>query len=276
MKKKRRRWWILGLIVISLAVFCLSPLFPFVRSLAVMRVYSALQERDSLEAETGLWIRMPGGTATPEKDWYPFVMTFNADGSFSRYCGRPSRLTILYNFGAFDYAKGASNLFNEASPYYNSFYGAYMVRQDGRSFGFEAGGEPSAEEIQLAPRFDFFRLVLADFGLKEADGTFEWTITGQTPAETAGLDGWTRIDAQLRVSGVNHVPDGFVTSYLQYGSPQWDCETPFAPVDMQGRVYARYFPEEDVSVFLYVLTADETVLERCDKDILSKTVIDKH
>ena len=169
MKKKKRRWWILGSIVISLAVFCLSPLFPFVRSLAVMRVYSALQERDSLEAETGLWIRMPGGTATPEKDWYPFVMTFNADGSFSRYCGRPSRLTILYNFGAFDYAKGASNLFNEASPYYNSFYGAYMVRQEGRSFGFEAGGEPSAEEIQLAPRFDFFRLVLADFGLKEAD-----------------------------------------------------------------------------------------------------------
>ena len=42
---------------------------------------------------------------------------------------------------------------------------------------------------------------------------------------------------------------------------------------MKGRVYAKYFPEKDVSIFMYVLTADEAELERTDSELLSKSKI---
>lgn len=277
MTKQKRRWVGVGIAGVLLLLLGVLLLFPPVRSMAVMKVYSRMNERKSLSKDTGLWISMPGGWTTKEKDWYPFVMTFNDDAGFSAYCGQKSRLTILYNFGAFDLKKSASTLYNEESPYYNSFYGAYLVQQDERAFGFDEEGKVDPKEIALVPRYDFFHLVLDDFGLLKSEEEFAWMVTKQEEGVVqAGMDGWTKIRADLRVNGANHVADGFVTSYLQYGAPGWECETPFAPVDMKGIVYVRYFPEEKVSVFLYALCAEETALNRCDTDILSKTKIDKH
>ena len=62
-------------------------------------------------------------------------------------------------------------------------------------------------------------------------------------------------------------------SYLQYGVPAYECRQPLAPVNMKGRVYARYFLEKDVSIFMYVLTKDAGELERTDEQILSKSAI---
>ncbi len=56
---------------------------------------------------------MKGGAATFQKDYFPFVITFDPSASFSRYIGAPVDLTILYNFGAFDMLYGASTLYDK-------------------------------------------------------------------------------------------------------------------------------------------------------------------
>ena len=65
---------------------------------------------------------MPGGLSTREKDWYPFVMTFNDDKGFSNFINRDMNFTVLYNFGAFEYINGASSIYNFNSDYYGAFY----------------------------------------------------------------------------------------------------------------------------------------------------------
>lgn len=96
-----------------------------------MSVYSGMHERQSIMEAKGIELSIPGGGATSEADWYPFVMTFNPSAeSFCRFIGEANRkLTILYNFPAFDlrWGKGCSRLYDPTSPYYNAFYGAYLV-----------------------------------------------------------------------------------------------------------------------------------------------------
>ena len=92
-----------------------------------------------------------------------------------------------------------------------------------------------------------------------------------------GSSGWTRLDASLRVNGVIHRAEGFRRSYLQYGRCAYDPKDygleDFAPVHMKGRLYAKYFSEWDTSIFFYIMTGDEQVLERCDAEILSKSIL---
>ncbi len=260
------------------ALLLLAAALPQARSLAVMSVYSRMNERDSLMRERGLRIRMPGGFSTLKKDWYPFVMTFEAGRYFGRSIGQSDvRLTILYNFGAFGLSP-RSSLYNTASPYYNSFYGAYLVSQDEGLYGFDADGALLPEAMAAVPRYDFFQLVLGDFGLRSADRVFDWAITAQEEGVSlAGFDGWTRLTATLRVNGSAHAREGFVQSYLQYGAPQKRCSASFEPVDLTAVLYVRPFPEEGVSVFLYALCADGDALAETDTLFLQKTkIVQKH
>ena len=122
---------VLAAAAVLLVVFALSPLSKYLVSLSVMSVYSGVHERQSIMEEKGIELSIPGGGATSEADWYPFVMTFNPSAeSFCRFIGEANReLTILYNFPAFDLrrGKGCSRLYDPTSPYYNAFYGAYLV-----------------------------------------------------------------------------------------------------------------------------------------------------
>lgn len=277
---------VLAVFAAALIIFILSPLSRYVLSLGVMSVYSGIHERNSIMAEKGIELEIPGGGATSEKDWYPFVMTFNPGSSFGRAAGDSSlKLTIQYNFGAFDLARGCSSLYDTESEYYNSFYGAYLVTHtDGESraeggtafpFGFDAEGHIVPEQTAIVPKFDFQHLVLGDFGIKTYEQVFEWTAENITDnVKYLGYDGWSRVDAELIVNGAAHNRDGFRQSYLQYGSPGYEVaeEDEFAPVAMRGRVYGRYFEECDTSVFFYILTPQQDTLERCDRDILSKSL----
>ena len=129
-KRGRRRLAAAGILLL-LAGFVLSPFSKYILSLSVMSVYSGMHERQSIMHEKGIELAIPGGSATKETDWYPFVMTFNpSEVSFCRFIGETNRkLTILYNFPAFDlrWGKGCSRLYDPTSPYYNAFYGAYLV-----------------------------------------------------------------------------------------------------------------------------------------------------
>lgn len=278
--------------VVILAGFIWSPLSNYPVSLAVMKVYSGIHERDSIMAEKGIELHIPGGSATKERDWYPFVMTFNDDEGFRRFTGEPDlKLTILYNFPAFDLRKGCSRLYDPASPYYNSFYGAYLVSPEdsvgNKGGSADAGGSPApygfledgrldVEATAQVPQFDFQKLVLRDFGIERDELIFDWEVSKSEQRVTyLGIDGWTRVDAKLTVNGTQHEADGFRRSYLQYGPPEYTLSEvkaeDFAPVEMVGRLYGRYFEEWDTSIFFYVLASNRAVLKKCDQEILSQS-----
>lgn len=272
--KNRKRFAVLGVILILIVVFVLSPLFNFVRSIAVMGVYSGMNERNSLLSDEGIEIKVKGGVSTNEKDWYPFAMTFSADNSYARYIGEENaRLTIIYNFPSFEYAKGCSNLFNEESPYYNAFYGAYAVQGDSNES--LKRGELDENVAASVARFDFFELVLSDFGLKSENEIFEFDVIDREEGiDYVGYDSWTKIKADMTVNGAAHNSRKDVVSYLQYGEPNFgEVKNEFAPIQMTGIVYGRYFEEWDTGIYIYVMASDEDICHSCDEDILSKTII---
>lgn len=269
-----------AVIAAALVIFIISPLSRYMLSLGVMSVYSRIHREESIMAEKGMELEIPGGLETPENDWYPFVMTFNPGESFAEAAGDDSlKLTILYNFGAFDLRKGCSRLYDRQSEYYNSFYGAYLVtRRDDQfkspPFGFDSDGSMDPEQTAIVPKFDFQKLVLWDFGINASEQVFEWNA--ETTSENVsylGWDGWSRVDASLLVNGAAHKKKEFRQSYLQYGAPKYEVGVAdeFKPIAMRGRVYGRYFAEWDTSVFFYILTPEQDTLERCDRDILSKS-----
>lgn len=275
MKKRRlkKRHGITAVFLLFLVIFVCSPLFPFIRSLAVMGIYSNIHERQSLMAQTGMELHIPGGLTTSRADWYPFTMTFVADESYRAYIGEAdARLTILYNFPSFSYAKGCSRLYDNESRYYTSFYGAYLVRDSSNTA--LAAGELSEEKAAEIAQFDFFCLVLADFGIKHEESVFDFSVRDREQnVFYAGYEGWTRITADITVNGSAHNKRSQVMSYLQYGAPGFgEVEEEFLPISITGVVYGRYFPECDVGVYFYVMGEEDVCME-CDEDILSRSTI---
>ena len=285
MKKKqnttlllKQKHYVTGRILALLLLFCLSPVANVFYSMAVMGGYSKMNEQTSLLTSEEIALSVPGGLRTLRSDWYPFVMTFEANNGFRRFTGNPDlSLTILYNFPAFSSMKGCSRLYDERSPYYNSFYGAYLVKDTGGGiYGFtqKADGTlfPDAEAVARVPKYDFFNLVLAEFGLTKKNAVFDWNVTEvSAPLSYAGDDGFYRMDATLTVNGSAHKYDGFTQSYLQYGQPNYPVTEPLAPVQMYGRLYGKYLEEKGVSLFFYIVAVDKDVLEACDKELLSKS-----
>lgn len=269
-----------GRILALLLLFLFSPLSHVFYSMAVMSVYSPLCKRSSLLATENIHLSIPGGLSTLKSDWYPFVMTFEANQGFQSFTGDDSlSLTILYNFPAFSPTKGCSRLYDTASPYYNSFYGAYLVQDsEGQPYGFTVGDDgsltPDAAVVAQVPKYDFFRLVLAEFGLTSKNAVFDWNVTDiSEPLSYAGEENFFRVDATLTVNGASHHDTGFTQSYLQYGRPNFPVTDSLAPVSMYGRLYGTYLEEKNTSLFFYIVAADKTVLEDCDRDILSKSRI---
>lgn len=268
----------LGHVLALLLLFLLSPVSNVFYSMAVMGVYSKINEADSLMTTEEIDLSIPGGLTTLRSDWYPFVMTFEANSGFRRFTGDSSlSLTILYNFPAFSFVRGCSRLYDTTSPYYNSFYGAYLVKdEDGAPYGFSKTSDgtlyPDADAVAEVPKYDFWDLVLAEFGLTGSNAVFDWNITDiSEPLSYAGEEGFYRMDATLAVNGASHKYDGFTQSYLQYGKPNFPVTETLAPVPMYGRLYGKYLEEKQVSLFFYIVAADEKVLEECDKNILSKS-----
>lgn len=289
-KRKFRKAAVAITILTAVAVFVISPYSRYALSLSIMSVYSRICEQESILKEKEMELEIPGGCEAEEPDWYPFVMTFNPSQSvIENYLGeKDARLTILYNFPAFDlrWGKGCSRLYDDTSPYYNGFYGAYILSSDDESQqekrSEKAVSAVSEKTITAEPnqqrlikligkitQFDYQRLVIGDFPIELDQETFQWKIRQiKKKASVAGSDGWLRIDADMLVNGALHQRKNFVRSYLQYGSPKYDVMTDFAPVEMKGRVYAKFLEEQDVTVFFYVLARTDEVLENCDRKML--------
>lgn len=282
--KNAKRWKTAIIIILIVIIACgvlvlKDPLYARARSYVAMTAYSKYENTKSLMAKENISITIPGGSSTEEKDWYPFVMIFNDNEGFSDYTGKELSLSILYNFGAFSWNTGSSFFFQDDSPYYASFYGGYVIKDNtGTSpFGFTADGQPDAKELFLPAEYDYKKLVLASFGAPEDKQKMDILSTDvKKGVEYAGYKGWSQIDTVLLINGPAHKFDGARRAYIQYGNPLKKTKLENFPlIASRARVYARYFEEYDSTILLYVFTPYADTLEQCDKEILSKTVIAK-
>ncbi len=256
-------------IIIVIAVVMLALGFWYfyaLRSYIVMSIYSAQNENDSVMHSAGFDIDIPSGAG-----WYPFVMTYHADG-FAHWSGIDADMSILYNFGAFDARTRTSSIYDSQSEWYSSFYGAYAVRQEEGIFGFTEDGHVDKDAVALAFAYDYTQLVMAAFGCTEpVFAADEWKADDHITY--AGISGWTRIDAQMRVNGAAHNYSGYKPPYLQYGRPMTDVDSDFETVTLYGRVYIKYFEEYGSTVMLYVTAPSEAAVDVCDTQILERTRI---
>ena len=252
-----------GLLLAGLLIFWFY--YPL-RSFLVMGVYSGQHSAQSVQKQHGFSVDIPSGPG-----WYPFVMTYNADG-FSAWSGIDADMSVLYNFGAFDSVTRTSSIYDAGSDKYCAFYGAYVLHQNGGTFGLLEDGSLNRDEIESAVAYDYTQLVVAGFGCDDivfrVDG-FE----SQPDVSYAGSNGWTRIDADLTANGVAHTYKQDYQAYLQYGPPVKPAEQDFMPVSLKGRLYLKYLEEYDCTVMLYVIAPNEAAADACDKDILSRTII---
>ncbi len=282
MKKKVRHVVIKRLLIIiaTVTVFILSPFFYPIRSYVVMSVYSYSHYKDSFLDQENIKVNMPGGLSTWQKDYYPFVMTFDASEAYARRTQRDVELMIYYNFGAFRWLKGNSSMFDPNSPYYNSFYGAYVVREDEglTSFMYHEDGRLNVENIMDITDYDVKHLVLASFGDKSP--TLEYVINQDKDESTTRIiDGreFRVIDATLIMDGMWHHYEQNYMSYIQYGKPlEKDGKgmDSFEPLTGYGRIYLYEDKKTGIGYILYAIATSEAVIEEVEKDYIQKTRFD--
>ena len=257
------------IVVTGIFVIAAALIFWFfypLRSYVVMSIYSAQHSSESVMRMSGFEIEMPSAPG-----WYPFVMTYNADG-FSRWSGVDADMSILYNFGAFDAQTRTSSIYDKDSDRYCSFYGAYAVQKDGDDFGFLDSGDVDIDEVSLAVEYDYTQLVIKGFGCDEpVFSILDYDITPDI--EYAGSGGWTRIDAKIEANGMAHNYAGYKTSYLQYGIPMQATDHDFEVITLYGRIYAKYFETYDCTVLIYVIAPNTDAIEECDNTVLEQTQI---
>ncbi|RKD33931.1 hypothetical protein [Thermohalobacter berrensis] len=275
---KKKHIFIFTLIILSIYLFFNTGIFYTLRSYIVMYPYSIKHKDKSLLKRKNIKLSIPGGSLM-KKDWYPFTMTFTDDEGFSKYVGRDLALTILYNFGHFDKLNGSSTYFNPSSPYFSSFYGAYIVYDNenpNNRFGFKNLNEVNVKELMLIPKYDQTRLVLPSLGCPYNKTVFKVKIGNiKGNINYIGLDGWTRIDATIVTNSPIHKYKKGQRGYIQFGRPlkEYYNGVDFPLINLKGRVYAKYFNKYKMTFIFYVMGKDLNLIENCDKNILSKSRI---
>ena len=273
-KNKKLRITVTSIIVILVLIF----LFPFTRSLGVMSASNLYNKQGSIVSKEDIRIEIP----VDKQNWYPMMLNFNAKESFSYWTKEGIGLDIYYNFASFDLLEGCSRVYDPDSPYYSSFYGAYLIqRKDGRPYGFDLNDTSviNVEEVESVARFDYTRLVLGDLGITKNQLVFEAKVEDIIEnVEYAGSYGWSRVDTVMLTNGMlHHQKEKAPLSYLQYGSPSKalsrDHED-FSPIEMHGIVIGKWFPEYQCSIFFYIMSPSKEVcenwLEWCQPTISDK------
>ena len=255
-------------IIVILAILAVLGFWFFyaLRSYVVMGIYSAQHEKESVMRRTGFDIAMPSGCG-----WYPFVMTYNADG-FGQWSGTGADMSIMYNFGAFDAGTRTSSIYDTDSDKYASFYGAYAVRTDNGVFGFEDDGSADLDDVALAFEYDYTQLVISAFGCDDTVFAVE-DISAVPDVTYLDSGGWARIDAVIAANGTAHNYRGYRQPYLQYGRPMADVPDDFAVTALFGRVYMKHLEEYGCTVLLYVIAPTQDAVDAYDDDVLAHACI---
>ncbi len=273
-----KRWIKIVLFIVTLVLLLInSSIFPILKSYAVMFVYSQMHERESFLYEEEIRLQLQGGLATWKKDYFPFVIAFDASKAFSRYIDEPIDLTIYYNFGAFDVRQGASSLYNQNSPFYSTFYGAYAIRyKDSEEiYGLRTDQKPDIEAITKITDFDLKHLVYNSIGHVEPE--LKYKI--ENNEEVMVIDGREFIvfDATIQMDGMWHQYERDYRAYIQYGKPpiQLEDKESFEAIEGFGRIYLHYDDIEGISYFFYIITADKETLQYTEEAFIANAKITK-
>jgi len=268
---KRKNLKVIIPLVLGLLLLLSVAFVPFIRSIVVMKAFSIYEKQDSLFQDKNIDVSIPGGLSTSRKDWYPFVITYNADRGFSGFIGEDVRLTILYNFGHFSLFEGQSSFYDTDSPYYSSFYGGYGVQRESKEpFGFSQG-KPVLDQLMQVMEFDLTKLVLRDLG--KVDPVFEYKLDKMEETTLFDEENWWKVEGKIITNGVYHGYNQKRRNYLQYGKPpgnKSDIED-FSMITLNGTMYVKYLKTQNLTVAFYVLSPDIQVIESWDEEILRET-----
>ncbi len=259
------------LIVISMFLFGFF-FVPSVRSEIVMRPASYLAYRDSVMRQKGFQLVMPGGNATGKEDWSSSMKIYHTTAFES--AENPISATILYNFASFSGSR--SRLYDSDSPFEMAYYGAYAVTRENEEnpFGFTEAGELDESELAIIPLYDLEILVLRGLGCPRELAKTKIDSFEEVKIEVGHpLEEWIRVDTRIETRSVVHAKNGWNQNDLQYGSPPKEVKESFPSLTLKGRVYLRYFPEWESTVFLYVFAKDEALIQETDTQFLQKVKI---
>ncbi|MTI67689.1 MAG: hypothetical protein FH753_13970 [Firmicutes bacterium] len=274
----KRRYILIIIILIIIIALLNTNIYYTLRSYLIMYPYSRLKKSESLINKYDIKLKIPSGSYTKKKDWYPFMLYHNDYKGFSNYLNKDLSLTVVYNFGHFDLLEGFSSYYNENSPYYNAFYGAYIIRNNKNSengFGFLDNGKIDTLEMGQLPKYDQTHLVLPSLGCPIKDATFENTIKKiEYNVNYVNIPNWTKVNSIIKTNSPIHKYQSKQKGYIQYGifNKSYNGEN-FPKMILKGRIYAKYFEEYNLTIVLYMIAKDEKVLNKLDKNILSKSII---
>lgn len=261
------------IIIIGIILFIISPPFQYFKSILVLSANNFYHSNNSLLKEENIEVKMVGGWATEQKDWFPFVNCFNPSEGFSRFFGKDVEVFILYNFAHFNLMKGSSLYYDENSDYFNSFYGAYIVKGKDMKFGYFKDDTPNYDEMALVPEYDMKALVLGGFGCDNPQ--FDFKVNHDYTTELLGYNNWNVMEATVMTNSPMHKSTHYRQAYLQYGKPlkNTTLEKDFPIVEMKGKFYGRYFEEKQCSIFFYIIASDMNIIKEWEVDILNKTTL---
>ena len=279
MRKIKRLTLLICILFFIVFIFSKTPLYYSFRSYAIMHPYSYLHKLNSILYKKDIIFYIPGGNSTSKPDWYPFVMTFNDNEGFSNFTNRDLSFTVLYNFGHFETLKGCSAYYNPDSKYYSSFYGGYIIHDNknpDNMFGFKSNGKIDTEMLTLVPKYDQTVLVLPSIGCPKDRIIFDATVDNiEENISYIDSEGWTKVDSTIITNSPIHKYSNKHSGYIQYGKPNksYYPENDFPVITLKGRIYAKYIDKYNSTFVLYVMAPSNEVVEECDREFLSKSII---
>jgi len=278
--RKLIRWMI---ILGCLVAFIVSPFFQVVKSYVVMSIYSHYHKVESDIYKEGIRIKMPSGLSTLKRDYYPFMMTYDTTEEFSDHMGDAIELVVVYNFGAMQWLKGSSLMFDRNSDYYSGFYGAYVARYTelNRQYGMNDDQSLNVDEIMEVTDFDLKQLVLSSMGCDEP--FLDYQITSGVDPRYTLIDGqqFQTIDATLKMSGMAHEYSQDYLAYIQYGRPPRTSkslemsQSSFENTTAYGRIYILFDKDSKISYFYYIIAPSMKTLVETEKNFILKSTLSR-
>lgn len=246
---------ILILIIIFFSLF-LSP------SLKAKVVMGMLTEIEKHRVNSEIDVLIP----TDKLGWFPKMIWYDASEAYNQSHHTDISLTILYSFG--DFNQGVSSIFDKSSPYYSSFYGAYIIQNRG------TGYPENLEQLAEIPIFDFEKLILRDLGDPNYKGAFQYKVgTIEENVTYLSQTGWKKIDLDIETHGLWHNKKETLNHYIQFGIPkQASNGTDFEKVSLKGRLYFKVIDSNN-AIALYIITGDGELLEATDRELLALTTL---
>lgn len=274
MRTLRRSLKFIGTVLVIIMLLVLLPPTRIIPSLLIMRVNNLVHQQTSLTTTEGITVDMPSGRISNGQNWYPFVLSFDASRAYSKKTGKDLKLTILYNFGAYDPLEGRSRFYEADSPYQGAFYGAYLVKNETEPFAYlyDEMGALNYGALEAIAKYDYKHLVLTGLGAKQSNVLFE-ALDSKVDYVHLNENEWIQVTSEIKTNSPRHEYQSFQLSYLQYGLPDIGTEENFDEILLYSRVWVRHIDEKKTSIVLYAMSPDKAFLEEMTQEILYETSV---